>query len=143
MRSPFVALSFAACALGAATTIPLNFSSPGASFEGIGALSGGGGVTRLLIDYPQPLQQDIFDILFKPDAGSALQIIKVEIGGDTQSTEGGSHRQARCLFIRPQITMPPHPPTLPHLPRPRHRIVTLARPWRPQLFSRIRMESSH
>ena len=57
----------------------------GAVYEGIGALSGGGGVTRLLIDYPQHIQDDIFDILFKPQAGASLQIIKVEIGGDTQS----------------------------------------------------------
>jgi hypothetical protein len=79
------------------TTIPLDFSTPGASFEGIGALSGGGGVTRLLIDYPAPLQADMFDILFKPNAGAALQIIKVEIGGDTQSTEGTelSHAHVR------------------------------------------------
>jgi len=79
------------------TTIFLDFSNPGASFEGIGALSGGGGVTRLLIDYPAPLQADIFDILFKPNAGAALQIIKVEIGGDTQSTEGTelSHAHVR------------------------------------------------
>lgn len=45
-------------------------------------------MTRLLMDYPLAIQQDIFDILFKPNAGAALQIIKVEIGGDTQSTEG-------------------------------------------------------
>ena len=57
-------------------------------FDGIGALSGGGGVTRLLIDYPAQLQSDILDWLFKPGVGAALQIIKVEIGGDSQSTEG-------------------------------------------------------
>jgi hypothetical protein len=67
---------------------PLNFSDLGPAFDGIGALSGGGGVTRLLVDYPTALQQDIFDVLFKPNAGASLQIIKVEIGGDTQSTEG-------------------------------------------------------
>ena len=103
---PTAALSFSAliaCALGAATTIPLNFSLAGASYEGIGALSGGGGVTRLLIDYPLPLQQDIYDILFKKDAGAALQIIKVEIGGDTQSTEGSCTRaRTRHSFILPR-----------------------------------------
>jgi hypothetical protein len=31
-------------------------------------------------DYPQDLQQDIWDILFKPKAGASLQIIKIEIG---------------------------------------------------------------
>lgn len=37
-------------------------------------------MTRLLIDYEQRIQDDIFDILFKPQAGASLQIIKVEIG---------------------------------------------------------------
>ena len=63
-----------------AADIALDFSLPGVSYEGIGALSGGGGVTRLLIDYPRALQDDILDVLFKPNAGASLQIIKVEIG---------------------------------------------------------------
>lgn len=58
----------------AGNTIPLDFSVPGHSYEGIGALSGGGGVTRLLIDYPPALQSDIYDILFKPNAGASLQV---------------------------------------------------------------------
>lgn len=69
-----------AVAGGSAAPALLNFSVLGPAFDGIGALSGGGGVTRLLVDYPTPLQQDIFDILFKPNAGASLQIIKVEIG---------------------------------------------------------------
>ncbi len=85
---------FEGAALGA---ISLNFSNQSHVFEGIGALSGGGGVTRLLLDYDPALQQDILDILFKPNAGASLQIIKVEIGGDTQSTEGTeeSHMHVR------------------------------------------------
>ena len=77
----------AALARGAAApqNVTLDFSAPGAVYDGIGALSGGGGVTRLLIDYDEAIQEDIYDILFKPNAGAALQIIKVEIGGDTQS----------------------------------------------------------
>jgi hypothetical protein len=84
-------------ALASAATISLNISDLGHSFDGIGALSGGGGVTRLLIDYPPALQQDIYDILFKPNAGASLQVLKVEIGGDTQSTEGteSSHSHVR------------------------------------------------
>ena len=80
-----VAAAAAAVHVAAPQLVTLNFSDPGAVYEGIGALSGGGGVTRLLIDYPQHIQDDIFDILFKPQAGASLQIIKVEIGGDTQS----------------------------------------------------------
>ena len=83
--------------LSPASAIPLNFSDLGVVFDGIGALSGGGGVTRLLIDYPAAIQEEIYDILFKPKAGAALQLIKVEIGGDTQSTEGTelSHSHVR------------------------------------------------
>ena len=78
-------------------TITLNVSDLGAAYDGIGALSGGGGVTRLLMDYPAAQREDIWDILFKPHAGAALQIIKVEIAGDTQSTEGTelSHMHVR------------------------------------------------
>jgi len=83
------ALLTAAMMLAAASAaIPLNVSALAQAYEGIGALSGGGGVTRLLIDYPPAIQQDILDVLFLPGAGASLQIIKVEIGGDTQSTEG-------------------------------------------------------
>ncbi len=67
----------AASAVLADNPLVLNMSSLGAAYEGIGALSGGGGVTRLLIDYPPALQQDILDILFKPNAGASLQFIKV------------------------------------------------------------------
>jgi hypothetical protein len=69
-------------------TIPLDLADLGVPYEGVGALSGGGGTTRLLIDYPPALQSDIFDALFTPGAGASLQIVKVEQGGDSESTEG-------------------------------------------------------
>jgi hypothetical protein len=37
---------------GAATAITVNGTSAGRTFDGIGAISGGGGNTRLLTDYP-------------------------------------------------------------------------------------------
>ena len=37
---------------------------------------------------PGPQQQQILDYLFKPGYGADLQILKVEIGGDTNSTDG-------------------------------------------------------
>ena len=46
-----------ASAVAAPTIVALDFSAGGASYEGIGALSGGGGVTRLLIDYEPTIQQ--------------------------------------------------------------------------------------
>src|SRR5580692_2176535 len=70
------------------TTISANGSSAGLTFGGIGAISGGGGNSRLLTDYPAAEQQQILDYLFKPDYGASLQILKVEIGGDTNSTDG-------------------------------------------------------
>src|SRR5580658_3000942 len=70
------------------TTISVNGTSAGRTFGGIGAISGGGGNSRLLTDYPAAQQQQILDYLFKPDYGADLQILKVEIGGDTNSTDG-------------------------------------------------------
>jgi Glycosyl hydrolase family 59/Ricin-type beta-trefoil lectin domain len=70
------------------TTISVNGTSAGRTFYGIGAISGGGGNSRLLTDYPAGEQQEILDYLFKPDYGASLQILKVEIGGDTNSTDG-------------------------------------------------------
>ena len=49
------------------TTISVNGTSAGRTFGGIGAISGGGGNSRLLTDYPAAQQQQILDYLFKPD----------------------------------------------------------------------------
>uniref|UniRef100_A0A6J0VCJ9 Galactocerebrosidase n=1 Tax=Pogona vitticeps TaxID=103695 RepID=A0A6J0VCJ9_9SAUR len=57
-------------------------------FDGIGAVSGGGATSRLLVNYAEPYRSQILDYLFKPNFGAALQILKVEIGGDAQSTDG-------------------------------------------------------
>jgi O-glycosyl hydrolase len=72
----------------AATTITINGSAAGRTFDGVGAISGGGGNSRLLIDYPEPQRSQLLDYLFKPGYGAAMQILKVEIGGDTNSTSG-------------------------------------------------------
>jgi galactosylceramidase len=58
------------------------------TFDGLGGLSGGGATTRLLVDYPEDQKEEILDVLFKPNYGASLQILKVEIGGDSQSTDG-------------------------------------------------------
>src|SRR5215472_11285531 len=75
-------------AAAATTTITVDGTQGGRTFDGIGAISGGGGNTRLLTDYPAAQQQQILDYLFKPGYGADLQILKVEIGGDTNSTDG-------------------------------------------------------
>lgn len=60
----------------------------GRRFDGIGGLSGGGCSTRLLADYSNTTYGQILDYLYLPDFGASLHILKVEIGGDVQSTDG-------------------------------------------------------
>lgn len=79
------------------TAITLNGKGGGQTFMGIGGLSGGGGTSRLLFDYSATQQSQILDYLFKPNYGASLHILKVEIGGDTNSTNGAeaSHMRSR------------------------------------------------
>ncbi|XP_037551340.1 galactocerebrosidase isoform X1 [Nematolebias whitei] len=60
----------------------------GRIFDGIGGLSGGGATSRLLVNYEEPHRSQILDYLFKPNFGASLHILKVEIGGDAQTTDG-------------------------------------------------------
>lgn len=90
-----VALAAVALRAAAAANQPLATSyfvddsqGPGRTFHGIGGLSGGGATSVLLRDYPEPQRSQILDYLFKPNFGASLQILKVEIGGDAQSTDG-------------------------------------------------------
>lgn len=59
----------------------------GQRFDGIGGLSAGAS-TRLLADYGTVWYNQIMDYLFLPNFGASLHILKVEIGGDVQSTDG-------------------------------------------------------
>src|SRR5881227_4021193 len=72
----------------AATTVTINGTATGRTFDGVGAISGGGGNSRLLTDYPEPQRTQILDYLFKPGYGANVQILKIEIGGDANSTDG-------------------------------------------------------
>ena len=76
--------------------ITVNTSQEGRLFEGIGAVSAGAS-SRLLIDYPQPQRREILDYLFKPNFGAGFQHLKVEIGGDINSSGGSepSHMHTR------------------------------------------------
>ena len=78
------------------TDIKIDGSGKGRIFEGIGGVSAGAS-SRLLIDYPEPQRSQILDYLFKPNYGAALQHLKVEVGGDTNSTDGSepSHMRTR------------------------------------------------
>eukprot|EP00927_Polykrikos_kofoidii_P020908 TRINITY_DN1997_c0_g1_i3.p1 TRINITY_DN1997_c0_g1~~TRINITY_DN1997_c0_g1_i3.p1 ORF type:complete len:867 (-),score=85.44 TRINITY_DN1997_c0_g1_i3:169-2733(-) len=68
--------------------LPIDTSGSGRFFDGIGAISGGGATSRLLVDYPPEEKTMILDFLFKPNFGASLQMLKVEIGGDAPSTNG-------------------------------------------------------
>ena len=70
------------------TAITVDGTKTGLTFDGVGAASGGGGNSRLLIDYPEPQRSQLLDYLFKPGYGASLQVLKLEIGGDTNSTDG-------------------------------------------------------
>ncbi len=87
-RQPAGANATADAAPGTTTLIALDGADRGRTFGGVGAISGGGGNSRLLIDYPVKQRNEILDYLFKPGYGASLQILKLEIGGDANSTDG-------------------------------------------------------
>ncbi|MFC9330418.1 ricin-type beta-trefoil lectin domain protein [Kitasatospora sp. NPDC057015] len=78
----------AVTAPAATRTVTVDGASEGRILDGIGAASGGGGNSRLLYDYPEPQRSEILDLLFTPGRGASLQVLKVEVGGDTNSTDG-------------------------------------------------------
>lgn len=87
---------FAACLGLAAFATPSTYSIDDAAcvgggcdlFDGIGAISGGGAVSVFLRAYPESQRSQVLDYLFSPGVGASLQILKVEIGSDAQSTDG-------------------------------------------------------
>ena len=56
-------------------------------YDGHGGLSAGAS-SRLLKDYSEPQRSQILDYLWKPQFGASLHMCKIEVGGDTQSTDG-------------------------------------------------------
>ncbi|MCT2584536.1 FG-GAP-like repeat-containing protein [Actinophytocola gossypii] len=80
----------------AVESVTVDGTSGGRVFGGIGGVSAGAS-SRLLFDYPEPERSQILDYLFKPNYGAAMQVLKVEIGGDTNSTSGSesSHMRVR------------------------------------------------
>lgn len=81
-------------ASAAEAEIIIDGHSGGRAFEGIGAVSAGAS-TRLLIDYPKRERDIVLDYLFKPKFSASLQNLKVEIGGDINSTDGAEPSWAR------------------------------------------------
>lgn len=83
--------------------IYIDGTRPNKTFEGYGSLSAGAS-TRLLYDYPEPYRSEILDYLFKPNFGANIHHLKVEIGGDINSTDGSepSIAATREEFDNPQ-----------------------------------------
>ncbi len=79
---------------GADLELRLDLGQTGAEFEGIGAVSAGAS-SRLLIDYPEPARSDLLDWLFLPKFGAGFQHLKVEVGGEINSTDGTEPTHAR------------------------------------------------
>ena len=70
------------------TSITVNGDGGGRMYDGVGAVLGGGGTARYLEDYPPAQRGQILDYLFKPRYGASLQLLKLEIGGDGNSSDG-------------------------------------------------------
>ena len=68
----------------AAQEVQIDGASTGRTFDGVGAVSASS--SKLLYDYPVTQREPILDALFTPNYGASLDILKVEIGGDTSST---------------------------------------------------------
>src|SRR5690606_9136602 len=77
-----------------AETVVVDGTSVGREFDGLGAVSAGAS-SRLLYDYPEPERSQILDYLFTPGYGASLQLLKVEIGGDMNSTSGAEPSHLR------------------------------------------------
>jgi Glycosyl hydrolase family 59/Galactocerebrosidase, C-terminal lectin domain len=71
-----------------AAGITINGDGTGRPYDGVGAVLGGGGNARYLMDYPEPQRSQILDYLFTPGVGASLQLLKLEIGGDANSSDG-------------------------------------------------------
>src|SRR6516165_4213484 len=97
-----IALCIALAPVAFAQDIYLDSGKGGRTFEGIGALSAGAS-SKLLIDYPEPQRSQILDLLFKPGYGASLQHLKVEIGGDVNSTCG---TEPAFAHIREEMAKP-------------------------------------
>src|SRR5215469_5427417 len=72
----------------ATTTITVNGGGGDRVYDGVGAILGGGGNARYLEDYPAAQRAQIMNYLFEPGYGASLQLLKLEIGGDANSSAG-------------------------------------------------------
>ena len=88
-----------AAAAQAVTTVINATTEPWYRYDGIGGLSGGGATSTFLMAYDEPFRGEIMDWMFKPGFASSLNILKVEIGCDDETTDGKCSRSL-CVFFR-------------------------------------------
>lgn len=86
MRTILSLLLIAASCFGN-QAITFTANATGHTFGGVGILSAGY-VSKLLRDYPAAKQSQILDYLFLPNYGAAVQVLKLEIGGDVNAGAG-------------------------------------------------------
>ena len=86
--------------MATAQTVHLSAQSTGGTFEGIGAVNGGGATAVLLKDYPEPQRSQIMDLVYKPMFGASISTMLTEIPGDGNSTQGSmpTHSRGRGDF---------------------------------------------
>jgi galactosylceramidase len=83
-----VAMSLVAAGIRGAAHTNIVPTEPSFQFDGIGGLSGGGATSTFLLAYEQEARDAMLDWMFKPDFAGSLDILKVEIGADDQTTDG-------------------------------------------------------
>ncbi|MCR5433367.1 MAG: galactosylceramidase [Bacteroidaceae bacterium] len=105
LTTMFLALAMTAAA--ATQTIRITDLQRGKTFDGIGAVNGGGATSVLLKDYPEPQRSQIMDMVYKPMFGASVSAILVEVPGDGNSTQGSmpshSHYRGDNNFMRGYI----------------------------------------
>ncbi len=68
-------------------SIQLTLDAVGRTFEGIGGITSNG-MSKLMMDYPAHIRDEIMRFLFEPKFGASLQHLKVEIGSDVNTSSG-------------------------------------------------------
>ena len=102
------ALGLAAAAARAdpSSSVTVDPDGAGLPYDGHGGLSAGAS-SRLPFDYAEPARSEILDYLYKPKFGANLWVCKVEIGGDTQSTDGKRSSALSGLTVFASRSPPP------------------------------------
>jgi hypothetical protein len=81
-------------------SLQLASSATDETFDGIGGIVDS---APLLYAYPEPQRSQILDYLFKPNYGQAVQVLKLEIGGDSNTTVDSESAYQHSLNDTPNV----------------------------------------